>query len=75
MTSKDMIINAGLKVCPFCGGTAVRFKSIRYPYDYESPYLVHGIMCANETCILHQSEKFFMTEEAAQIAWNSRKLD
>lgn len=61
-----------LKPCPFCGNDGVWVQSLRYPLSLNRPYLVHSIMCSNEQCIMHQTEKFFMTEKAAKIAWNQR---
>ena len=69
----DFIKDAKLKRCPFCGHVPVRFEDIRYPDSEDNPCYVHGIMCPNELCIMHQREKFFRTEEAANIAWNTRK--
>jgi len=69
----NMIEEANLKTCPFCGYPGVRVQSIRYPHSPQNPYLGHSIMCANENCIMHQTEKFYLTEIAAQIAWNERR--
>ncbi len=68
----NMIHGAKLKCCPFCGNPAVRVQSLRYPNSVLEPYLAYSIMCANESCIMHQTEKFYFTEESAQIAWNNR---
>ena len=69
----DMFIkDQHLKKCPFCGCPPVRFEDIRYPNNIDDPYYVHGIMCSNETCIMHQREKYFRTEDAANMAWNKR---
>ena len=61
-----------LKLCPFCGCVPVRFEDIRYPGDVDDPRYVHGIMCSNELCIMHQQQRYFRTEDAANIAWNMR---
>lgn len=77
MTDKrtNMLLEAELKACPFCGYPGVRVQSIRYPNSPMNPYLGHSIMCANESCIMHQTEVYYLTEEAAQIAWNERRTD
>lgn len=69
----NMTLEADLKPCPFCGYPGVRVQSLRYPNRPCNLYLAHSIMCANEGCIMHQSETYFLTEEAAQIAWNERR--
>ena len=66
------IKNQQLKMCPFCGNVPVRFEDIRYPNHPDEPHYVYGIMCSNELCIMHQREKYFRTEDAANIAWNCR---
>lgn len=72
---KNMIEEADLKTCPFCGYPGVRVQSLRYPKSLTNAYLGHSIMCANENCIMHQTEKFYLTEIAAQIAWNERRME
>lgn len=68
----EFIKGRKLKRCPFCGNFPVRFEDIRYPDDIDNPYYVYGIFCVNEQCIMHQREKYYKTEEAAEIAWNMR---
>ena len=62
-----------LKPCPFCGSEAKVQKDIRWPH--YSRYGVNGyeIVCTNFDCIIyHADNQWYLTEEDAIDAWNSR---
>lgn len=65
-------MDEALKSCPFCDDDPVMFEDYRYKTDPGTLYQVYGVQCSNPDCIMHQSQKFYMTESSARKAWNKR---
>ena len=68
-----IIADEDLKSCPFCGQDAVMFSDYRYETDPSNMWIVYGVMCSNQDCIMHQQQKFYRTEVNARMAWNKRR--
>ena len=61
-----------LKPCPFCGSDGIFEESLRYTNCLNEMWRVYSVLCSDESCIMHQSEKFYKTKESATKAWNRR---
>ena len=70
-----IITNEKLKPCPFCGEDAVMFEDYRFRNSPEDMWLVYGVECSNEDCIMHQTQKYYNSESVARHAWNRRSTD
>lgn len=68
-----IVCNEPLDSCPFCGEDAALFEDYRYPDYPGDAKLVYGVLCSNPDCIMHQQQKYYLTESSARKAWNRRK--
>lgn len=51
------------------------FQDYRFLVDPEIQWLAYGVMCSNPGCIMHQKQKFYLTENSAVEAWIGRYKD
>ena len=65
-----------LKPCPFCGGKVEIKQDTRYPRSgkyKDEAVKAYEVICPNYDCIIYNADnKYFLTEEEAAKAWNSR---
>ena len=68
-----------LKTCPFCGGKAELKQDIRYPKSGEyagESVKAYEIICPNYDCAIYNADNtYFLSEEDAVKAWNTRQSE
>lgn len=63
-----------LKPCPFCGETPVMQCDHRWPDDVEDGVPAFEVICVNHKCPIYRADNtYYLTEQEAIKAWNSRK--
>ncbi|MFC1567336.1 Lar family restriction alleviation protein [Thermodesulfobacteriota bacterium] len=60
-----------LKPCPFCGEEVKTHWRMYYYYDY--PTKEYYAMCLYHKCPVKPKTMYYLTEEEAIKAWNTRK--
>ena len=72
-TKEYLIMDEDLLPCPFCGEHGIMFEDYRYKNGPKDMWYVFGVQCSSSDCIMHQQQKFYMTEYDARRAWNRRE--
>ena len=62
-----------LKPCPFCGCQPKIRKTIRFPKWKQGAIEAWEVVCLNYECLIYNAnEQYFVSENAAAQAWNTR---